>query len=536
MTIKVTDKIIAPSRGTAAQAFSYARANGAKRLDFVEGVLKETERLCTPDDMPDFAIVVGRMADETGGGNGTIFVSPIFVARGNVGGLGVTDGADEGLVFDTPIKAARAMVAHMVLYATGDIARGGLKPSDDPRYNAYRQAYGTRAVATTLDALTGKWFTNPNGAINSANRGNAIFKNLPNQTDPDEGEHPVGVTIGNRPLRIAVGAGHHDTARGNPYETELNGRKANALIKELRKRGHDVYSTHPNDGLGYASTDYNGVARALVAHVNATGWKPDYHIECHSEGSTPLKCGSFILYPDNGNDVDVDLRDAGGVFAVKLKERTGIGICTILTTSPGVSSETQSGVGLQGYRLGVFANTATLNAYCTRLIWEAGAHTCPHDKAIMDRADFPQKHALATADALEEFARIRLGWTWKGDEEPEPEPGPTYTAPSLPDWFETVRDANFPQNQEFENGIRFYAAKKKVRVKKAAVQRATASTRGKESGPALTVGTPVDIVGSFKSGGTKYVLAAGSTEHKIAKGARIRMADLDETLTFTEKA
>lgn len=201
--IKITDKLIAPSRGTAAQALSYARANGAKRLDFVEGVLNETERLCTPDDMPDFAIVVGRMADETGGGNGTIFVSPIFVARGNVGGLGVTDGADEGLVFDTPIKAARAMVAHMVLYATGDIARGGLKPSDDPRYNAYRQAYGTRAVATTLDALTGKWFTNPDGAINSAARGNRIFKDIPDQSTTPGGQPVPTPNIIDRYLHVA---------------------------------------------------------------------------------------------------------------------------------------------------------------------------------------------------------------------------------------------------------------------------------------------------------------------------------------------
>lgn len=241
--------------------------------------------------------------------------------------------------------------------------------------------------------------------------------------------------IGARPLRIALGAGHRHTkgldgrfvsnGGANPYEFGRNGDKCVALARELRERGHDLYVYTPDDGAGLFPGNYNDAARSVVSYAAGHNWSPDWFVELHSEGSDPAKCGSFVIYPDDeSGDIDTDVRDHGGIFAEMLTRRTGIAACTILTTSPGVTSEKQTGVGLEGFRLGVFAATQPLNHYgTTRLLFESGAHSCPHDRAIMDQESFPDLHALAVADAIEDFSRNHLGWTGR--------PAVEYPAPDL---------------------------------------------------------------------------------------------------------
>lgn len=239
-------------------------------------------------------------------------------------------------------------------------------------------------------------------------------------------------------LKVAIGAGHHN-ARGlngepvfkgaaNPYEYDMNGQKARALFDLLSTDGRfDIRCYTPEHGLGDFPGDYNDAA-AQVAQWADQGWLADVMLELHSEGSAPEKRGAFVLFPDHDGDVDKDARDHGAVFAQELQRVTGIPPCTILTVSPGVSSETQSGVGLQGYRLGVFAVTARLNYHTSRLIFEQGAHSNPQDRAIMDAPGFPAKAAQATRAALLAFGKAVYQLD-TGTEDPNPPAGNLTSSP-----------------------------------------------------------------------------------------------------------
>jgi len=68
-----------------------------------------------------------------------------------------------------------------------------------------------------------------------------------------------------------------------------------------------------------------------------------------------------------------------------------------------VLSERATGVGLSGYRLGIFGQTAAIRATCTRLIVEYGSHDVTADLAIIDAPGFYIKAGWATALAFAEF-------------------------------------------------------------------------------------------------------------------------------------
>lgn len=181
MTMQTSDPIIGKSRATATQLMDYATAHDAERPDFLKDYAMQVESLCQPDDMPDAAIVFAQAAHETGGDDGDIFTSGWWVSHGNPAGLGVTGDSAQNKaspVFSTGKAAARAQVAHLLLYATGQINRGGLGPGDDPRYTAYSVAYGTKTEATTIAELTGKWGMDSGYAAGIVARGNAIFPQL----------------------------------------------------------------------------------------------------------------------------------------------------------------------------------------------------------------------------------------------------------------------------------------------------------------------------------------------------------------------
>jgi hypothetical protein len=188
--MKTSDLLLYPSRGTPADVAAYLDRLPPKRRGEVDACVKETYRLSDQYGL-DASICIARQCDETGGGSGKVYVSDIWNNRLNCGGLGVTDGTDEMLSFPDGKASARAFVAHMVTYAQVEFSAGELTPADDPRYQATIDA-GTNGTCVTLADLEGKWFTNPQGAENSAARGNAVYPNL-----PDQGGAPVsGIIFG----------------------------------------------------------------------------------------------------------------------------------------------------------------------------------------------------------------------------------------------------------------------------------------------------------------------------------------------------
>jgi hypothetical protein len=189
MPIRPTDRIIGPSRGTAAKAKASFRERGALRMNDVAAFVDAVYLLCAPDDMPDAAIVISQADVETG-----TFTNKWWKERLNAGSLGVTGwGPDDAIspTFATGAAAAKAMVVHDLLYATGTIDRHGLEPSDDPRFAAYRVAYGTRAFPT-LNDLSGRYAADTAYGATIARRSQVIYGDLPDQASiPPQGEGPM---------------------------------------------------------------------------------------------------------------------------------------------------------------------------------------------------------------------------------------------------------------------------------------------------------------------------------------------------------
>jgi murein DD-endopeptidase MepM/ murein hydrolase activator NlpD len=189
MVMKASDPIIGAARGDAATAIAYYIKSGALRPEFLAEYVNAVFDIAPQAGIdPANVVAQGDLEASRVNANGstTPFASEWWVERGNPAGLGIT-GDDEqnaqSRVFKTGEEAARAHIAHLLLYATGRIDKAGLKPADDPRYDAYVRAFGNTAQARTLAELEGKWAVGPNAkgyGSKIAERGNRAFPNLPN--------------------------------------------------------------------------------------------------------------------------------------------------------------------------------------------------------------------------------------------------------------------------------------------------------------------------------------------------------------------
>jgi hypothetical protein len=104
----------------------------------------------------------------------------------------------------------------------------------------------------------------------------------------------------------------------------------------------------------------------------------------------------FGIYPDWGNDIDLGVRNGlAGRVCQAINQTVGIPIY-----QAGVMSEKSTGVGISGFRLGIFLVTAALASLTTRLIIEHGAHTNPQDLAILQNPAQQKKIAEASAKAI----------------------------------------------------------------------------------------------------------------------------------------
>jgi len=188
--IAATDPIIGPSRGSAQGWIDWVEAHrkDVKRPDDVIAYIKAVYELCAPDDMPDAFIVIADAFHETGN-----FTNRWWNERLNAGSLGVTGDPTQNEAsptFKNVAQAARAHVAHLLLYATGQINRGGLKPADDPRYSAYRDAYGETSYPT-LQGLTGRYAADPFYAAKIAQRQQEIYPIFTTPIEQPEGGNSV---------------------------------------------------------------------------------------------------------------------------------------------------------------------------------------------------------------------------------------------------------------------------------------------------------------------------------------------------------
>lgn len=258
MPMTTSDRIIAPSRGSAATAEGFAKRGGAARPPDCTEYIRAVYDLCRPDDLPDASIVIAQSLQETTDG-GKPWNSAWWRTRLNPAGMGITGDPQENAqspTFASGTEAARAQVSHLLLYATGQVDRGGLTPRDDPRYKAYVDAYGHAATATTIEGLAGTWAVDPHYDTGIVARGNACFRGL-----PDQGGGPVAdVVFGRVPFpscQIRDIGTPPNTAWDNLGTRTMKSVVWHRMLGSLT--GTDTYFR--GEGAGRALTDYGmGVA------------------------------------------------------------------------------------------------------------------------------------------------------------------------------------------------------------------------------------------------------------------------------------
>jgi uncharacterized protein YraI len=154
----VTNTIIGPSRGSAAQAIAFARRVGAGRMDEVERYINEIYRYA-PQIGFDPAILVAQSALETG-----YWKSDWWRLRLNPAGLGITgDPAQESgsPIFASGTMAARAQMAHMHAEVIGNAQPlPQTLQGIDPTYQRVFAA-GWAGTIRTLQDLSGTWAVDP---------------------------------------------------------------------------------------------------------------------------------------------------------------------------------------------------------------------------------------------------------------------------------------------------------------------------------------------------------------------------------------
>jgi N-acetylmuramoyl-L-alanine amidase len=213
-------------------------------------------------------------------------------------------------------------------------------------------------------------------------------------------------TLTVQPIRIAIAAGHHNSDGGNPIEHSLVGEIAEAYARALREAGCDVRVITPDGGDddhdpgdGEFSGGLQQVAQVVVDWASQ-GWVADLFIETHTEGvGNSSVRGVFGIYPDWDGDVDGEARD----LLIPLMVGEISGAMGIPVRGSGVMSERSTGVGSQGYRLGMFARSEPLKSSTTRLIIEHGSHSNPDDLSVLRQPDTARKIGEAATRAIMRF-------------------------------------------------------------------------------------------------------------------------------------
>lgn len=334
------------------------------------------------------SFVAGQMCEETGAFH---FGGDVLPGQFNFGGIGTTGGGVRGLSFPNINSGVRAMIAHECAYIYGAVinwpleARNFINDNSRTRYVISGQNAGT--VKKISDFGNGKWAMANHGAyansiVTWANRIIELSKNNTIVQKPKE----------KRMVRVALAAGHHNTDSGNQTEIQIVGPITKAYATALRNLGADVRVVTPDDGMGFYDGGLQDVAAEVVRYAEEDGWEADLFLEVHTQGGGGS--GAFGIYPDWGSDKDID-----AITLIPQLVQAGCRATGLNIWSNGLMSEMQTGVGGQGYRLGIFLVTEEINDFCTRMIIEHGAHD-KNDFSIISQPEFGTKWANACAPLI----------------------------------------------------------------------------------------------------------------------------------------
>ena len=332
MPIRLTDKIVSPSRGSVDEAMAYAIRKGAKRQAFLSDYFLELWRLCAVSGF-DFSILVAQSDNETDS-----WRSPVWQQYGNPAGLAVTNSQNISVVYQSGTDAARAHVVHMWAYRYGRVPKGSELAGYtalDGHYDAVFTTNDTRgnplaASVKTIDDfnVNGRWClldrqNTPTGPLDDyGNRivrnGQMVWPNLPDQDPPVTTPATPEVPVEETPVALTFGRVPHP-----PYQQRIitNSTAWNDLGKRTIRAvvWHRMYGTlwgtdgyFRGEASGKALTDYgvgveatDGVSQAgvILQWNDPTGRRSPW---ASGPVSNPIDDGAkFVaLYGTNGVNRD----------------------------------------------------------------------------------------------------------------------------------------------------------------------------------------------------------------------------------------
>jgi hypothetical protein len=402
------DTILGPARGTLTQAKAYAAQFRFPDADRdVSDYLTEVFRLA-PLVGIDPSIVVAQSALET-----SAWSSTWWVTRRNPAGIGITGDPAQNAASKTwanGTDAARAQIVHLCAYVQSDLVIGptlGDFVPLDPRWRAVFDAGWNDSVRTIAD-LAGKWAVDPGYAEGICARGNAIFPDL-----PDQGGTVSDLT---QPPYVLVDAGHREAGTGgsdaNPVERDLTDDMAESYVSALRQAGYRADWFQRDVDRDSLPRDTQGSLDTVALGANAwLGQQPNTNlvfVSCHYNGAHspfhviyPDETGLTTAYPGGAPGYDTAANNPLDVRVTKtiadeLAKVPGMNPLFNAGLFSGTMSERNTGVGLQGFRLALFAATVPVRDRCVRLVVEHGGT----DDLPAQRATFTQECAAAFVRAL----------------------------------------------------------------------------------------------------------------------------------------
>lgn len=353
---------------------------GAERPVDVRSLLEELRRLCAKWNL-HFGLIWSQIMHETGD-----FSSLNWSKLHNP--AGIKNGAGTKFMnYYNGVDAARAMMSHIDAYLpeNGDRDHELRRIEFDPRWTigrALSRQYA-RDEQATIARIARDWAEDPNYAALVSVKYARLFA-LDGVWKP-----------------VLIVAGHRNLSGGNPIEADRTDDVANAYLHALTTRGVRAEwwqqidgDTDPDDTQGY-------LADVAVGCNDWLSRQPDggILIDCHFEGGGSP--GVFAIYPDWPGDANNTLDQRyGKAITQAIHDATGLPLRTSGVTSPGLMSERQSGVGSQGFRLGMFGLTVANRAKSVRLVIEHGSLDQEEDRAIIDRPGFYTLVANAAVGAI----------------------------------------------------------------------------------------------------------------------------------------
>lgn len=476
--IQPTDPIIGPSRGDAQGWIDWITRHRSevKRPDDAIAFIRAVYTLCAPDDMPDAFIVVAQAFVETGN-----FSNRWWAERLNAGSLGVTgdDAQNEASpTFRTPEEAARAMIAHLLLYALGAIDRGGLKPSDDPRYLAYREEYGS-SVFPTLQLLAGRWAADPFYANKIADRQEEIYPIFTVPVEPPAGGTPV-VRVNFRADLIPAGNSNRPGFLLNT-DDRLIGITQHTTGNTNPNAGAEMHCTFTHNGGGSDNVSFHFVVDDRIVIQLLPVYEGAYHAAdgCDNR-ATDIGCFDTVA---------IELCVNAGADWGKAKDNLARLYAMLWTGDPRIIGIDR--VTVQNGRVYTHQQVSDTNKYCPQ--------------QILDEGSLP--------------VIVAQGQTYAGA---SPEvPGPVYAKPIIPGWLANDDGVSI----ETINRTKVYPVHLTYTAIRDTPRKQATGRNTNLVGPDIKKGETFQAGRAYRSAGRSYVLTT--------YGTRVQAADLTPKVQIT---